>query len=985
MTDRLPGKYQSTLHTKPWFFSGKVPEIKYSYTVSGLTPSSYPIRPRSIIPGSKLGIHQFPLVSLNSDESKEQDFKRQFREYNFLKDQEILITIEHCDNCEDHLSSTRHDPAKYHNLAQLLKNSILSRYSIIKILIKPLSKQEPEINKRRLGAFEIQLATKIRGILNVQVIHSKLLTRKWPEITEVMLKISKFLPNFKLNVVVYDELSQDQGLSGIKVVLRPKAVELDQIKTSIDGSTFRPRSAVTARSCKSIRAMSSRRLSRKELMPKKSKVFYERTTDKDGNCVFDGITLDHYEVSIEDSRDYKGTARVLNAFDEKLQSGQINMFIGLNSFGNCNLKVLLKDGVLRTEVTQARISLRNDGIEYVLHESKKGVYEISVPKAEYWLSVESDKYKELKKKLVALDSEMQITESLELKKNKEVSVSVYDAITGSSLSGVILELLVNNSLSLSGMTKSGKFIFKVQETGTFYLKSQIKGYIHSKLYIQVETEIHQINVPLMPFDLESPAILVSLPSFLDNLEVIGQTDSAELSSNRPEIEGYKMLDKLKTHGYLLIFLDGGQKNLRISIRALSKELVSANGFVLSGLCVQYYSYTKLISVIKPSYGYGEWWDLGIYSTKHNDFIETNLISNYKLPVAEFFSDILAIIKYLSIVESVSSAFGFPNPKQDPSSKDTLIPLDRFKNSVKNFISEGFIPWFLESVKTNDSISLNSLVNRFSRYAGIGMNPFKTFNSFLENFELNETEKNEYESELKEGFFFSLPIEWEVGWNKKGKIVYLNSAGQQSKEFPGVALSKNKILELKKQEIKKKNMDLDKSVNKRPEKEKSFSSKSSKSSKKSQIDKESERYQEEFSQVYKSSIEIIEFYKNHKEINQDLYKVTLEKVETGIKTCENHLNSRSSTAVNEFFSFWVQKLVEVHNMLKSIELEINATHTLKPIEPETKPREESVHHSKSSRKSSRKSIRKSSRKSSSSSSSSSSSKSSSSSEYLEFKD
>ena len=95
MTDRLPGKYRSSLHTKPWFTSGKVPEIKYSYTQAGLTPSSYPIRPRSIVPGKRLDMHPVKSFFLNVDEKREDKPKREFKEYSFLRESEVLLTIEH--------------------------------------------------------------------------------------------------------------------------------------------------------------------------------------------------------------------------------------------------------------------------------------------------------------------------------------------------------------------------------------------------------------------------------------------------------------------------------------------------------------------------------------------------------------------------------------------------------------------------------------------------------------------------------------------------------------------------------------------------------------------------------------------------------------------------------------------------------------------------------------------------------------------------
>lgn len=180
MTDRLPGRYSDSLHTQPWFWGGKVPEIKYSYSHSGLTPSKYPIRPRSKPPGALAEKDpQMPLrIFKNIDEPAVPVQFREFREYQFLRENEVIVTVEHCDACEFHLETTRHDPAKYSNFAQAIKNGVLTRYPMVKVLIKPLSKQGDNSINQRLGAFEVQVCSKLKGLIKKESLHSKLVTRK---------------------------------------------------------------------------------------------------------------------------------------------------------------------------------------------------------------------------------------------------------------------------------------------------------------------------------------------------------------------------------------------------------------------------------------------------------------------------------------------------------------------------------------------------------------------------------------------------------------------------------------------------------------------------------------------------------------------------------------------------------------------------------------------------------------------------------------
>ena len=589
MTERLPGKYKTDLHTRPWFFSGKVPEIKYSYTQSGLTPSPYPIRARSIVPGKKIDLNPAKSSFMNVDETKEEVGKREFREYNFLRDNEVLLTIEHCDNCEEHSSSTRHDPAKYYKYAQTIKNAVLNRYPMVKILIKPVSKLDPEISNKRLGAFEVQVSSKFNKSLKVEVLHSKLTSRKWPDISEVVSKLSAYLPTCQLSVTVFDESSQEKHLKGLKVLIRPKPIEIGVQRPASNYSSFRPKSAVTTRSLKSLRIMSSRRLSFKNINKNKPTILYERVTDRDGTCTFENIPLDMYEIEVADTKEFKGSIKVFNTFEEKLQNSSLNVYIGIKSRENSTITVILKDILLKEEVSNAKVMLIKDAEIHYLVETRRGVYEISAPKGDYQLSIVSSKYKDITKNITAYDIETVVTENLELKKTKELSVFTIDALTGESLNGVIIELSINNHAALEGLTKNGKHSFSIEETGYFYIKSQLRGYIKSKISMIIgSNEINSIYIPLISLSVENPMILISWCQCSDNIEIQARSDKP-LNIKNPEIEGFKLTDLLKSHGFASITVTGDNKDLQVTLKGLTKELVSSNGFLNSGITASFYS------------------------------------------------------------------------------------------------------------------------------------------------------------------------------------------------------------------------------------------------------------------------------------------------------------------------------------------------------------------------------------------------------------
>lgn len=481
MTNRAPGTYLDRLHSKPWFHSGKVAEIKYSYSASGLTPSLYPIRPRSKVPGgddrlAKLEFKTYP----NIDQLTKQNLFVDFREYQFLRDYETLVTVEHCDSCETHANSTHHDPKQYSSLAQSLSNTILARYPSVKVMIKPISRLG--MNYMRIGAFEVQICSKSNGSLNKNTLHSKLQTKKWPDLQEIVMKLSDYLPRCHISVTVFDIENGDNLLKEMHVSLRPKRLGLQLSTTmrpkSASFSTFRPGSAISTMSLRTIK-FSARRNARTLLKSgKKQNKSLEGVTNREGVCLFNHVPMNIYEIEVGEDKEYRGEVKVINMFEELTQNSNVNIYVGLIPKNECELTVNLYDPGVKTEIPYAHVKLidSSQGLHY-LYEVSRGKYQLSVPKGVYVLRVDSDDFKELSKELQLLKTELIITENLKQKDSRDVQILTFNALTGDKLGGVLIKLKTSETQGfMQGLSRSGSYTYNLTHTGLFNVECFKKGY-----------------------------------------------------------------------------------------------------------------------------------------------------------------------------------------------------------------------------------------------------------------------------------------------------------------------------------------------------------------------------------------------------------------------------------------------------------------------------------------------------------------------------
>ena len=170
-----------------------------------------------------------------------------FKEFQEAKNNEIIVIIEHCTNCKSHQITTRHIQEKYVLYAKTLKQLILMNFPMIKVYSKQVSSGTEEFRKSikikpgnssalfienyrpelRLGAFEVQLYKKSHDKTIHELLHSKLNTLAWPNLKNIIYKISKYVPSVSVKIKLYSKIVE-RSFEGTKVMLKPNENELDE-------------------------------------------------------------------------------------------------------------------------------------------------------------------------------------------------------------------------------------------------------------------------------------------------------------------------------------------------------------------------------------------------------------------------------------------------------------------------------------------------------------------------------------------------------------------------------------------------------------------------------------------------------------------------------------------------------------------------------------------------------------------------------------
>ena len=218
----LDNYYFPAIHEKAWIPNGIFIRKKYyDYGDSGLGYFY-----------EKKNVEQLRNINevLKLRKNKLQDFI----EYKYLEENKYSITIEYCSNCHEHSMHTFHSSELYKNFALRLQKCIQIRFPFIKVLLKPIDtdiliEEEYKLPKVkngeayekiqyvndkfkevRIGAMEIQICTKKKNSEpEIALIHSKLKSRKWPKINEILDKIVSFVPRFKGKIILYEKEDND--------------------------------------------------------------------------------------------------------------------------------------------------------------------------------------------------------------------------------------------------------------------------------------------------------------------------------------------------------------------------------------------------------------------------------------------------------------------------------------------------------------------------------------------------------------------------------------------------------------------------------------------------------------------------------------------------------------------------------------------------------------------------------------------------------
>ena len=214
----LDNYFHHKLHKRGWWPNGLFLRKQYYYYAKPGLGCFY----------EKNNVEQLKDLRELKKETKKNLLKN-FIEYNFLEDNQYVITIEYCSNCEEHKTHTFHRAEMYKNYAISLQKCILLRFPFIKVILKPIetdilkeehyklpkvdlfgNSEKKYVNDKfkdvRIGAFEIQICfKKVGNEVQKALLHSKLQTKQFPEITKILDKIVSFLPNFTAQIIAYEK------------------------------------------------------------------------------------------------------------------------------------------------------------------------------------------------------------------------------------------------------------------------------------------------------------------------------------------------------------------------------------------------------------------------------------------------------------------------------------------------------------------------------------------------------------------------------------------------------------------------------------------------------------------------------------------------------------------------------------------------------------------------------------------------------------
>ena len=826
MTERKPGKTDFALHSSPWFPGGKTAEIKYSYSVSGLTPSGYPIRVRSKVPNrNETGINYraFPNVD---QQDPHHTFFRDFLEYDYLRDNEVMVTIEHCDQCHEHSDKTHHDPHKYAAFAAHIKTAVLSRYPMVKVLVKPLSALDGKFAYQRMGCFEVQVCCKFRGTPRKDQLHSKLSTRSWPNTDDILRKLADYLPTCQLFVTVYDETaSQTATLKGLKVILRPKAVSVTPLllqksrpqSAQVNSTRSRPRSASSNASHQT--HLTERSAVQSAQKPRALGRVMEQLTDREGCCTFQNLPMDEYEVEVCESRDYGRTVKQLNTLEEGQGAASFNMYVGVRPRGIAAVTVRLIDRQLNTLVPNAQVRLvAGSGDVCPLPERERGTYSSETQFGEYLLVISAAGYQDVKFSVLVDQSDFKVDEEMRQKEHRKAIVCAFDACSGTPLQGVHLNLRVNQSrMGMEGLTREeGEHVFSCEDTGQMTVEAVKPKYLSA--YVD-QTVLHRndfaMNIGMVEVATTEMALaVVSWNNHSDDVEFQVETPAGVQTCKNPESQFCQLYDHLRTCGVSCALVSPACKAwVRLRVELLAAEYTQLSGFPSAlqstGLSVSVYHNNKLLATVTPPCMAGRYWEVGALNASLGEFVELNVLLPDKLQhYDDRVNDFIEVAEWVRLSSSpLSSLFCFDQSgvlRTTETGKEKVISSEilkrAFSNSVR-FQRDDSADLILSGLKnTQGAVSLSAVKRRYDRYKREGRNALfkaQTIENYARLLGMDPMVDSEFLPLAEEGLRAPLPEPWETLHDPKGDLKYRNKlTGDIVSDHPNDAIYREKFLQAK---------------------------------------------------------------------------------------------------------------------------------------------------------------------------------------------
>ena len=77
-------------------------------------------------------------LDIEIKQKMKKDFK-DFSEFDYINNNEYIITIEYCANCDDHKIHTQHSAELFKSIAIYLQKCIMMRYPFIKVYLKTIN------------------------------------------------------------------------------------------------------------------------------------------------------------------------------------------------------------------------------------------------------------------------------------------------------------------------------------------------------------------------------------------------------------------------------------------------------------------------------------------------------------------------------------------------------------------------------------------------------------------------------------------------------------------------------------------------------------------------------------------------------------------------------------------------------------------------------------------------------------------------------